>query len=157
LNGSGTEFIAMNSGTVSRWQTDGTFISSVNLLGFGGLPGENTFPQNRGVAAIGNYWVTYNGNGIVSFWDTAGNRLWQSTLLGAAATTDAGYSFSYCGGKEFVFDSSAGNWRGYEICGAAPATAPIIYVQPASQGVLLGGVATFNVLAGGTPPLAYQW
>ena len=157
LNGNGTEIIAMYSGTVSRWQTNGAFIGTVNLAGFGALPGENTFPQNRGVAGIGNYWATYNGNGIVSFWDTAGNRVWQSTLLGAAATGDAGYSFSYCNGKAFVFDSSVGNWLGYDVCGAAPATAPIIYIQPASQGASLGGIATFNVLAGGTPPLAYQW
>jgi len=111
----------------------------------------------RGIAAIGNYWVTYNGAGLISFWDTTGNRVWQSTLLGIGAPTNSGFSFSYCNGKAFVFDSSVGNWLGYDVCGTAPATAPIIYVQPASQGVSLSGIATFNVLAGGTPPLAYQW
>jgi uncharacterized repeat protein (TIGR01451 family) len=157
LNGSGTEYISMSGGVVSHWLTDGTFIGTVNLLGFGGLTGENTFPQNRGIAAFGNYWVTYDGNSIISFWDTAGNRLWQSTLLGIGATTDSGYSFSYCNGKVFVLDTSVAIWRGYDVCGTAPTTAPIIYVQPTSQTLSLGGSATFNVLAGGTPPLAYQW
>ena len=35
--------------------------------------------------------------------------------------------------------------------------APVIIFQPANQTVLVGNTATFNVLAGGTPPLSYQW
>ena len=35
--------------------------------------------------------------------------------------------------------------------------APVITVQPASQAVLSGGNAMFNVAAGGVPPLACQW
>jgi uncharacterized repeat protein (TIGR01451 family) len=157
FNGNGSEFIAMYSGVVSRWQSDGTFLGTANLNGFGAVPGENTAPQNRGIAAIGNYWVTYNGNGVISFWDTSGNRVWQATLQGATGSANSGYTFSYCNGKVFVMDTSSGNWLGYDVCGQAPPTAPLIYIQPSSQAASLGGVATFNVLAGGTPPLAYQW
>jgi uncharacterized repeat protein (TIGR01451 family) len=157
LNSSGTEFIAMSAGLVSHWLNDGTFLGTVILNGFGALPGENTTPQNRGIAAIGNYWVTYNGSGVISFWDTLGNRVWQSTLQGATATTDSGFTFSYCNGKVFVMDTSAGNWLGYDVCGAAPLSAPVIYFQPTNQNVSLGGTATFNVLAEGTIPLSYQW
>jgi len=38
-----------------------------------------------------------------------------------------------------------------------PAVAPFIITQPASQTVNVGGNATFSVVAGGTPPLSYQW
>jgi len=34
---------------------------------------------------------------------------------------------------------------------------PIIITQPANQGVLLGGTATFSVLSSGRLPLSYQW
>jgi uncharacterized repeat protein (TIGR01451 family) len=157
LNGNGTEFIAMAGGVVSRWLPDGSFLGTVNLLGFGALPGENISPQNRGIAAIGNYWVTYSGNNLISFWDTAGNRIWQSTLLGLGGSANSGFTFSYCNGKVLVMDTSVGNWYGYDVCGQAPLSAPAIYIQPASQGVSIGGIATFNVLAGGIPSLAYQW
>jgi C1A family cysteine protease len=36
-------------------------------------------------------------------------------------------------------------------------TAPVITSQPANQAVVMGGVASFSVTAGGTPPLSYQW
>jgi uncharacterized repeat protein (TIGR01451 family) len=157
LNGGGTEFIATSAGVVSRWLADGTFLGTVSLVGFGGLAGESNFPQNRGIAAVGNYWVTYNGTDTISFWDTAGTRVWQSTLLGIGSPSDSPYSFSYCNGKVFVLDSLVGKWLGYDVCGTAPPSGPIIYTQPASQGVSIGGTATFNVLAGGTPSLAYQW
>ncbi len=39
----------------------------------------------------------------------------------------------------------------------APATAPTIITQPKSQSVLVGGSATFSVVAAGTGPLTYQW
>ncbi|HYG35349.1 MAG TPA: LamG-like jellyroll fold domain-containing protein, partial [Clostridia bacterium] len=34
---------------------------------------------------------------------------------------------------------------------------PLIYSQPQSQTVVVGGAAQFDVLAGGTAPLAFQW
>jgi hypothetical protein len=37
------------------------------------------------------------------------------------------------------------------------ATAPSITSQPASQTTSVGGTATFNVTASGSPPLGYQW
>jgi uncharacterized repeat protein (TIGR01451 family) len=157
LNGDGTEFIATLSGVVSHWLADGTYLGAVNLIGFGAVPGETTFPQNRGIAAVGNYWLTYNGNGVISFWDTGGNRVWQATLQDTVATTDSGFTLSYCNGKVFVLDTTSGNWRGYDVCGQAPPTAPVIYTQPADTTAPLGGAATFNVVAGGTLPLAYQW
>ncbi len=41
--------------------------------------------------------------------------------------------------------------------GGAPAVAPTVTTQPASQTVAEGGTATFTVAATGTAPLGYQW
>ncbi len=42
--------------------------------------------------------------------------------------------------------------------GKCPAAfAPVILSQPTNQTVLAGGSASFYVVAGGTPPLSYQW
>ncbi|HWW00119.1 MAG TPA: cohesin domain-containing protein, partial [Candidatus Acidoferrum sp.] len=54
-------------------------------------------------------------------------------------------------------------WENHDIldwsfCGSQPApTAPYITTQPASQTATTGGTANFSVVAGGTPPLTYQW
>jgi hypothetical protein len=47
---------------------------------------------------------------------------------------------------------------GLQIRLAGPPTlSPVIFTQPATQLILPGGTATFNVSANGQPPLAYQW
>ncbi|HKW28033.1 MAG TPA: hypothetical protein VJT54_01760 [Verrucomicrobiae bacterium] len=115
LNGAGTEFDAMSGGVVSRWNTSGVYLGAVNLIGYGAMAGENTYPQSRGLAAMGNFWLTYNGSGILSIWDTNGNRLTQVTLPGAGANTDSSWSFSFCNGKVFIVDNSGGTWRGYDL------------------------------------------
>jgi hypothetical protein len=119
LNGTGTEFNAMSSGVVSRWSTNGTYLGAVNLIGYGTVNGENVYPQNRGLAAMGNFWLTYNGGSILSIWNTAGNRITQVTLPGAGATFDSSFSFSYCNGKVFIVDIAGGTWRGYDLFSAA--------------------------------------
>lgn len=120
MNGPRTEFIAMSAGAVSRWDLAGAFLGSVTLNGFGSVPGEATGFAARGIAAFGNYWLTYNAGRILSIWDTAGNRVISATLSGAGVNpTDSAVSFSFCNGKAFVVDVSNGLWRGYDICGGA--------------------------------------
>ncbi len=122
LNGAGSEFDAMNLGVVSRWSTNGTYLGAVNLIGFGSLAGETTYPQNRGMAALGNLWLTYNGSGILSIWDTSGNRITQITLPGAGTSFDSNHGFSFCNGKMFIVDAAGGKWRGFDLyTGAAVA------------------------------------
>ena len=38
-----------------------------------------------------------------------------------------------------------------------PETVPLVVTQPADQSVVVGSVATFNVVASGAAPLSYQW
>lgn len=116
FNGAGTEYIAMSGGVVSRWSVTGSYLGSVTLQGFGTVSGENSSPQNRGIGAVGDYWLTYNGNRVLSVWDTAGNRVVQSTLSGAGTSFESSYSFSYCNNKAFIVDSFSGSWRGYDVC-----------------------------------------
>ncbi len=117
LNDTETEYLAMNAGIVSRWSTNGTYLGSVNLLGFGSVAGENAYPQNRGIAVVGSFWLTYHTNGVLSVWDPAGNRVMQAKLSGAGTSYfDSPFSFSYGNGKVFVVDAAGGQWRGYDVC-----------------------------------------
>lgn len=115
FNGLGTEYVANGFGTVSRWDTSGNSLGSVSLSGFGSVSGESDYPAGRGIAAAGNYWLTYNGNGILSAWDFAGNRVDQTTLVGAGTSFDSKFSLSYANGKVFVVDNPGGSWRGYDV------------------------------------------
>ena len=115
LNGGGTEFDAMSGGVVSRWNTNGAYLGSVNLQGFGLASGENDYPKNRGLAAIGNIWLTYNGGGILSGWDYSGHRLFQTVLPGAGTNFDSNFSFSCCNGKVFIVDAAGGLWRAFDV------------------------------------------
>ena len=116
LNSAGTEFLAMNLGVVSRWSTNGSYLGSVTLQGFGSVGGENVFPQNRGLAVVGSFWLTYNSTRVLSVWDPAGNRVMLATLSGAGAGFDSLFGFSCCNGKVFVVDVAGGLWWGYDIC-----------------------------------------
>jgi hypothetical protein len=115
LNAAGTEYQAASGGVVSRWSTNGTYLGSVALLGFGSLSGEATAPQSHGLGVLGNLWLTYNGSGILSLWDSAGNRVVQAALPSAGTSFDSDFGFSFCNGKVFIVDVAGGKWRGYDL------------------------------------------
>ncbi len=141
LNGNGSEYVAVNSGTVQRWSTNGSFIGTVALAGYGTLAGDSGFPQSRRLAAVGNHWLTYNGNRVLSIWNQSGVRIATTVLQGASTDSDGSYSFSYCAGRVFVEDSAGAPWRGYDIC-----TSPErpMLSQPVNLG---GGQFQFNLHA----------
>jgi autotransporter-associated beta strand protein len=115
LNGAGTEYDAMSGGTVSRWNLAGTFLGTVSLSGFGSLDAnENVYPANRGLAAVGNFWLTYD-NGKLSYWNFSGNRVGTTTLTGAGSSFDSNFSISYANGMVFIGDFGGGTWRGYAV------------------------------------------
>jgi hypothetical protein len=130
LNGAMTEYVAMSGGTVSRWDLAGSSLGTVPLsdpLGgkpFGSLPGEDNFPQGRGIAAFGNYWLTYDGNTTLSAWDFAGNRVGTTTLNGAGTSFDSAFSLSYANGMVFIVDQAGGTWRGYDLNGPTAVPEP---------------------------------
>jgi len=111
------EFVAHESGTVSRWDAGGTYLGAVTLIGYGSGTGETSYPNNRGLAFGLGVYLTYS-SGVVSAWDTStGDRLDSATLTGAGTTFDSHFSYSYANGRFFVVDQSGGSWRGYPIGG----------------------------------------
>ncbi len=142
LNGAGTEYIAMNAGVVQRWSLAGAFLGSVSLLGYGSLGSEGIYPQNRGIAAVGNYWLTYSG-GTLSGWDSSGNRVDTAILNGAGTSFDSHFSLSYANGKVFIVDQAGGNWRGYDV--VEPVPEPSTYLAGALL-ALVFGVQGFRTL-----------
>lgn len=114
FNGAGTEYVAMEGGTVSRWDLGGNFIGTVTLSGFGSDPNENISPQNRVIAAVGDYWLTYNSDngGTLSAWDQSGNRVAQ-TILVDAGSDNSDWTLSYANNQVFIGDQT--NWRGYDV------------------------------------------
>jgi hypothetical protein len=133
LNSAGTEYDAMSGGLVSRWALNGSSLGSVSLSGFGSQNSENTYPADRGLAAAGGYWLTYS-NGFLSAWDASGNRVDQTTLVGAGTTFDSHLSFSYTNGMAFVVDTSNSWWRGYDIGLKGP-----VIPEPASMAIWAAG------------------
>ena len=108
LNDNGA-FIAMSGGTVSMWDASGAFDSSFSLAGYSG-----GYPENRGIAAAGDYLFTYFDQ-MLSAWDYSGNLLDQTELLGAGTSFDSYFSLSYANGHIFVVDAAGQTWRGYDI------------------------------------------
>ena len=113
FNGAGSEFLALNNGVVSRFNLSGALLGTVNLAGWG-ANNESSYPQNRGIAASGDYWFTYVDR-TLSVWDTAGTRLGTTTLVGAGTGFDPNFSLSVANGRVFITDGPGGLWRGYKI------------------------------------------
>jgi len=113
FNGAGSEFLELNNGVVSRFNLSGALLGTVNLAGWG-ANNESTYPQNRGIAASGDYWFTYVDR-TLSVWNTSGTRLGTTTLVGAGTGFDPNFSLSVANGRVFITDGSGGLWRGYKI------------------------------------------
>ncbi|MBI5770408.1 MAG: immunoglobulin domain-containing protein [Verrucomicrobia bacterium] len=72
--------------------------------------------------------------------------------------TDSGtFAVVLAGGSGGVALTSGQAWFDNFLASEATGAAPVITTQPAAQTVVIGGTATFNVVATGTPPLTYQW
>jgi hypothetical protein len=94
---------------------------------------------------VGNSWLTYNGNRVLSVWNQSGSRVATTTLQNASiGGTESAYSLSFCAGKVFIADASGGLWRGYDIC-TSPERATLSY--PVNLG---GGQFQFQLHASPT-------
>jgi hypothetical protein len=70
---------------------------------------------------------------------------WGDNTFGQVTSTPASNN---------VIAVAAGGYHNLALIGDG---SPVIFVQPASQSVLVSRSATFQVVAGGAPPLSYQW
>lgn len=139
LNGPNSEFIAQSGGVVRRWDLSGNALSSTSLIGFGSIAGENNYPASRGVAAVGNYWLTYS-SGILSAWNSSGIRVDQTQLLLAGTGFDSNFSLSYANGRVFIVDSAGGNWRGYDV--GLSQTSPV----PEPGSIAMWGISALGMM-----------
>ena len=123
-------------------------------------PSITSQPASQTVTAgqTANFSVTATGTAPLSYqWRKNGTDIPGATSASyttpATMTADSGSSFAV------VVTNSAGNATSNNatLTVNAPAVAPSITSQPASQTVTAGQTATFSVTASGTAPLSYQW
>lgn len=122
-----SEFDAFSSGTLQRWNLAGSPLSSITFAGFGSGSGtENSYPNNRNIAAWGQYYVTFD-NGVINGWDATGARVGVANLVGSGTGFDSNFSFSYAAdGRFWVVDAAGSTWRGYNVPVPEPASMAVL-------------------------------
>jgi hypothetical protein len=115
FNDNGEYLVAMQAGgLVQVWDTNGVEQPSFQLIKFGDMAGEDTYPQNVCINTGGNYFITYS-NGILSAWTPQGNRVGYAKLADAGTSFDSHFSLSYANGLVWVITEANGVWLGYDI------------------------------------------
>lgn len=126
-------------------------------------------------SATSTLQTTVTGPGILTFWWTNGSRsnllsfyvgtnrvatltnaAWQQQTAYVDAASQTTLSWIYSSGPAVDFTPQA---RGYvdEVSYTPGPLVPTITSQPKTRSQVLGFPITFTVLAGGAPPLSYQW
>lgn len=142
--------------TGGRYNASGWFVES-----FGGAPAITGQPasQTNNAGTTVSFTVTANGSDPMSyFWRKDGVNLGDGGKITGATTAsltvsnvlrpDAG---GYSVGVSNAFGSTT------SLVATLTVLDPFIVTQPADASATAGQPATFSVVAGGTPPLNYQW
>src|SRR5581483_455603 len=134
----------------------GAVTSSVAALRVYLPPSITAQPVDQGVLENGNasFSVTAAGSSPLSYqWSLNGVPL----SGGHAATLSLSHVQPNQAGGYGVVVSNAYGAVTSSVAALSVYVPPSITTQPASQGVVLGGNVSFDVAAGGTAPLFYQW
>ncbi len=107
-------YVGRKDGNLYRWNASGGALPTVTLVGYGTLNNEGSSPQDRNVATVKGFYLSYSG-GVLSAWDDLGTRIDTTILTGAGTNSNSYYSLGYAQGKVWVIDTSAGTWRGYNV------------------------------------------
>jgi outer membrane protein assembly factor BamB len=166
-DGAGNLYVTEWSGQRVRKISGGGQVSTVAGSGVAGyVDGPGATAQFRNpdgivVDAVGNLFITDNGNQVIRRISPAG------MVETVAGTGTAGYvegtgtvaQFSNpagigMDGEGNLYVADGGNQRVRKLTLLEPV---MITSQPQSQSVLAGATVTFEVSASGTPPLTYEW
>jgi uncharacterized delta-60 repeat protein len=180
LNSNGTLDTSFNPGTggsnpyVSSLavQTDGKVLLGGSFTTLGGQPRNNIGRLNNTGPAT--QWLYYDGTAIT--WQRRGTspEVWRTSFdastnngtdwlsLGAGTRVSAGWQLTGLSVPTNANIRARGVVTGGQYNGSTwfveSIFGPLLVVsQPVSRTNNAGTVANFNVLAGGTPPISYQW
>jgi hypothetical protein len=157
--------------SVVSFAAAGSYTFRARVIGSNAVPATATVTVNVSAGPnsldISPYQVQVAGGQTVSFqseaWDQFGNRVTVSPVWsvsgGGSINSNGVFSASTMGGP-YTVTAVVGSLSAtgtVSVTSQAAATAPVITNQPASLTVPQGSIATFNVAAGGTAPLSYQW
>jgi DNA/RNA endonuclease G (NUC1) len=121
-----------------------------------------TVTFNEAVSFTGSWFsITSAANGPIAASVTGGPTTFTLTPPSFFAYND---TISVSINTAQVVDQSSGTIHGTTTTGFTfatetyvPPTPPVVTTQPASQSVISGNTATFNVAVSGTAPFTYQW
>ena len=155
------EIALTNSATVWRAELDPYLANnSVALTTAVAIPPLILVPPTNQTVMVGgtaSFSVVAEGTEPLSYqWSLNGAKLAAATnallVLTNVQWSDAGnYAVQVANGVGFELSTSA------LLKLSMPAVGPTIVVSPTNQTVLVGGTASFSVVAEGTEPLSYQW
>jgi uncharacterized repeat protein (TIGR03803 family) len=157
----GTAYAGGSSGvgTVFAVNTDGSGFA--NLYGFTG-GNDGVSPYAGLILSSNTLYGTTAGDGssragTVFAVNTDGSGF--ANLYGFTGGNDGGspYAGLILSGKVLYGTAYFGGSTGAGVVFSQILTPPTITTQPTDQTVYAGSTATFTVVAGGTPPLSYQW
>jgi hypothetical protein len=150
----------VNAHSIAKWNG-----SAWSALGSG--VGGGSYPYVNALAVSGTDlyaggWFTTAGGGpanCIAKWD---GSVWSALGSGMAPYVNAlaadGAGYLFVGGPFYVGGTNVSPYVAQANVGSAPTNAPpVIFASPASLAVPIGATADFQVVADGTPPLAYQW
>src|ERR1039458_7092512 len=150
--GVGANYIAKWDG--SSWSALGSGMNStVSALAVSGtdLYAGGGFTTTGGVAA--NYIAKWDG----WTWSALGLGIGAADYPAAYALAADGAGHLLVGGSFTQAGTNAASCIAQANVGPSVGVAPIIESAPTNQNTLIAGTADFSVVAGGTPPLGYQW
>jgi len=136
--------------------TNGGFISFYLRLADGyDFPWERPDLPDQGVVLEYSTNLTLNFQ-IIGRYDTPEFYNW--TLVSLPIPTEARLPAVYFRWRQLANSGSGyDHWALDDTLIAQELPMPVVTLQPASQRVAVGGTATFNVAASGSPPFLYQW
>jgi hypothetical protein len=137
-------------------------IQAIYLAGGGGkcLSGSPVFvfqPTNQTVTMCGmaTFTVMADGTPPLSYqWNFNGTNIDWGTNTSLTLTN---VQVSQAGNYAVLVTNAYGSILSSDALLTVLVFPPSISIQPTNQTVTVGGMATFTVMADGTPPLSYQW